>query len=259
MTESSLEIAAVQCTSVPRDVEANARDHARLAALAFARGCQLVLFPELSLTGYDLGLRGEEAVSATDPRLAELRALADAHSAVVVAGAPVVSTRGLHIGAICLLPAGRVQVYTKQCLHEGEEVAFVPGSGGDPLSLLGKLVGLAICADVTHPEHARSAKERGCAIYAAGCFLTPSGYDADCALLQGYAREHRMAVLMANYAAAGGPVPAAGKSAIWSSDGKRLAQAPPEGDAIVAGRWDGNAWSGEVSCCSTAASARRAS
>jgi predicted amidohydrolase len=140
-----------------------------------------------------------------------------------------------------------VQVYEKQHLHAGEEVAFAPGSGGAPLRLGDWLVGLAICADVTHPEHAASAAARGCHVYAAGCALTPSGYEEDAALLRRYAAEHRMAVLMANYAPGDAPFPSAGRSAIWSSDGTPLNEAPAEGEWLATGSWDGAAWS-DASC-----------
>jgi predicted amidohydrolase len=239
----------VQYVAVPHDVRANVERHARFAAVAAARGCQLALFPELSLTGYYRDFTRADAVDPQDPRLAALREIARAHALAIVTGAPVASPRGLHIGAICFLPDGTTYVHLKQHLHEGEEVCFAPGSGGAPLALGDWRVGIAICADIAHPEHARSAAERGCALYAASCFLTPSGYSADCALLEGYAREHDMAVLMANYTGDSGMLPAAGGSALWSPGGKQVVRAPDAGECLALGVWNGAVWSGESLAC----------
>ena len=72
-------------------------------------------------------------------------------------------------------------------------------------------------------------------------FITPDGYDTDAALLEGYAREHRMAVLMANYGAATSEWRSAGRSAIWSHTGRLLTRGPAEGEAVVVARYQRDA------------------
>jgi hypothetical protein len=57
-------------------------------------------------------------------------------------------------------------------------------------------VALAICADITQPYHAATAKKRGADVYAAGVLITENGYEADTAFLQ-YSLQHWMVVLMA--------------------------------------------------------------
>lgn len=234
-----------QSTPIPRDVRHNVSRHVRLATLAADRGARLVLFPELSLTGYDLGLTASEALAADDRRLQPLHDIARARRIVVVAGAPVLSAVGLHIAALAFAPTG-VETYFKQYLHSGEEAAFAPGAGGNLLSIVDQAVGLAICADVTHPEHAAEAARRGATIYAASCFFTESGYAADTARLQRYAAEHRILVLMANYGAPIGRWSSAGRSAIWADDGKLLACAPPAGEALVIAERRGERWMAEA-------------
>jgi predicted amidohydrolase len=152
----------------------------------------------------------------------------------IIAGVPLESSGGgLLIGALCFVPHRGVVTYSKRFLHEGEEVAFVAGVGGEPLMLGDETVCVAICAEITHPEHAEEASSRAAGIYAASCFLTPGGYLYDTGLLAGYARRHRMVVLMANYGAPTSQWQAAGGSAIWSSDGTLLAKGPSAGEAVV--------------------------
>src|SRR3546814_11390436 len=50
-----LKLAVAQITARPGDVEANLTKHLTMIAAARAGGAQVLLFPELSLTGYGVG------------------------------------------------------------------------------------------------------------------------------------------------------------------------------------------------------------
>jgi 5-aminopentanamidase len=67
---SALTVAAIQYEALDGGVPANVPEHARLIEDAPSRGGRLVVFPELSLTGYDLELYGAEEAWVTqgDPR-----------------------------------------------------------------------------------------------------------------------------------------------------------------------------------------------
>ena len=248
---STLTLAVAQSTAVLRDVEQNVSRHIQLASLAAAHGARLVLFPELSLTGYDWGLTAADALSSGDARLRRLHDMANAAETVVVAGAPLLSRHGLHIGAIAFGLRDGVDTYTKQFVTEGEARAFVSGIGRDPLPIGDQFIGLAICADATHPEHARDAVRRRATIYAACSLITAGGYAADTALLQRYALDYRMLVLMANYGAPVGEWAPAGKSAIWSEHGELLACAPAVGEALVVAQRHEDCWNAKVVECPT--------
>jgi predicted amidohydrolase len=226
-------VAVVQSIAVPGDLARAVGDHARLAIQAAQKGARLAIFPELSLTGYSLDLTRDDALTPNDPRLQMLQQVADANDIVIVAGAPIESANGLHIGALCFCPRRPAVTYSKRFLHEGEDRTFAPGVRGDPLSIHDHVVGIAICADIAHPEHAAEAARHGANIYAASCFITPSGYEHDTHLLAGYAREHRMMVMMANFGNGNDTWMSAGASAIWSHTGTLLIQGPPEGEAIL--------------------------
>ena len=142
-----------------------------------------------------------------------------------------------------------MEIYLKRFLHDGEEAAFQPGAGGAPLRIGDKNLGLAICADITHAEHPREAAAAGCTIYAAGCFITEAGYGADAGLLRGYARDHAMMVMMANYGAPVGQWSAAGQSAIWAAGGGLLACAPATGESVVIATRSPGGWRGQVIEC----------
>lgn len=244
-----LTLAAAQFIATPRDVQHNVRRHVRLASLAADHGAQLVVFPELSLTSYDLQVTRDDALAPDDSRLRPLAQIARERDVIVVAGAPLAGPDGLCIGAIVYHPDGRATTYLKQYPTATEQTAFVPGPGGATLPLDSELVGLAICADVTHAEHARDAASRGATVYAAGALFSVEDYPTDAAHLRSRATDHAMLVLLANYGAPAGGYVSAGRSAAWSTSGDLLASAPPDGEALVLAERTHAGWTAKMVAC----------
>lgn len=239
-----LTIAAAQAASVPGDVGANVEHHGRLAELAASRGARLVVFPELSLTAYELGLASELAFSPLDDRLKPLQETAEATSAILVVGAPVRLASGLHIGAFVLEPGRSARLYTKRHLAPGEEAVFVAGSLDPLIQIDSEAAALAICADTTHASHAAAAAERGAGIYLAGVFFTPDGIAANRERLSGHASRHGMVVAMANAGARASRFASAGNSSIWSPDGTRVACLHGLGAGLAVARRSQEGWVG---------------
>lgn len=206
-------IAAAQSTSVPLDVATNVQDHLR--------------YVEAAMPG--LVLHAGHAL------LAPLRDAAARTGMAITVGAPVDSGSALpSIGAITLRPDGNHTVYAKHHLH-GPETQFAT-AGAAPVHLqpwAGRQIASAICADTNHPSHAAQAAQAGANIYAAGILTSANGYAAEAPLWAGYAREHRMVVLIANHGGPAGGYQSVGRSGIWDSEGVLVAEAPGTGDWLV--------------------------
>lgn len=241
-------LAAAQTIAVAGDIPANLQRHLAFMGVAAEHGVQVLVFPELSLTGYEPALAAGLAIAPDDTVLAPLREMAQALRLTAVVGMPIrlAPEAGVSIGALVLGADGSLAVYTKQHLHPGEEVAFVPGQGGAVLEWGGERIALAVCADFSHASHALSAVETGANVYAAGVLISEGGYATDSALLQGYAAEHGLLVLMANHGGPSGGYVCAGRSTIWADDGSLLAAVPGAGDALVIARRENGQWSGQV-------------
>lgn len=241
-------LAAAQSISIAGDVPANIERHLAFMRVAAQQGVQLLVFPELSLTGYEPSLAAELAIAPEDKMLAPLREMARELRMTAVVGMPIRLTpqAGVLIGALVLGADGSLAVYTKQHLHAGEEVAFVAGQGGEALEWGDDRIALAVCADFSHASHPRAAAQAGATVYAAGVLISEGGYATDSALLQGYAAEHGLLVLMANHGGPSGGWTCAGRSAIWAADGSLLAAVPGVGDALLIARREGGRWAGQV-------------
>jgi len=236
-------VAAAQTVAVKGDIVANVARHVVLAAIAARHGARLIVFPELSLTGYEPTLARELALAPDDERLAPLRDTARCEGIVIVAGAPLRNGGALPlIAALTFLPDGTTHVYTKQHLHDGEEAAFACGQGGTTLNVDDAQVALAVCAEITHASHAAAAAQAGAQLYAASVLVSENGYAADAALLQGYAATHALPVLMANHGGPSGGWQCAGRSAMWDETGTLLAAAPGDGECLLLARRAGGAW-----------------
>ncbi|AVR96030.1 carbon-nitrogen hydrolase family protein [Pseudoduganella armeniaca] len=240
-------VAAAQTVVIKGDIAANVARHVALVERAAAEGARLVLFPELSLTGYEPALAAELALLPDDVRLAPLRDAAVRAGAVIVAGAPLVNPDGRPlIAALTFTPQAALHVYTKQYLHPGEEAAFAPGTGGAALDVHGSRVALAVCAEIAHARHAAAAADDGAQLYAASVLVSVNGYAADAALLQGHAATHGMPVLMANHGGATGGWESAGRSALWDERGELVVAAAGGGECLLVARGDEQGWSGRI-------------
>jgi predicted amidohydrolase len=235
-------LAAAQTIPHRGDIDANVAEHCRFVRAAAEAGAGTVVFPELSLTGYELDLASELAFSEDDPRLAPLIQLASTRRMTLIVGAPVRLGTRLHIGAFILSPDHSVGLYTKRHLGAGEEALVHPGSR-DPVVAVGSTTGaVAVCADANRPSHARKAADRGVGSYLVSTFVTPSELTKKTANLRIYAIRHAMTVVFANYGGPSGGLPSGGRSAIWSEEGEVLAQMEGLGAGLVVAVEDDAGW-----------------
>ena len=225
-----LSIAAAQPLCVPYDVAANAVTHAAAVRDAEAR---VVVFPELSLTGYELDA---PAITPRDPRLEPIiEACADAGS-LAVAGAPVPGEEGHpYIAMLAIDGAGVAVAYRKMWLGEAEAERFSAGAKPAILVADGWRLGLAICKDTGIAQHASDTAALGIDVYLAATLEHEGEATVQAERARRVAREHQVWVALASFAgsAGGGYTRAAGRSGIWTPDGALLAQAGPEAGAIA--------------------------
>ncbi|MEU4475540.1 carbon-nitrogen hydrolase family protein [Micromonospora sp. NPDC023888] len=216
-----LRLAVAQPRCVPLDVAANARAH---AAAVHAAGARVVVFPELSLTGYELDA---PVVPVDDPRLVPLVQACAETGTLALAGAPVA---GDHIAVLAVTGAGVTLAYRKMWLGDAEARRFRPGDAPAVLDVDGWRVGLAVCKDTGVPAHAERTAALGIDVYAAG--VVESARDAAVTDQRAHriATAQRVWVAVASFAGStgGGFSDAAGRSAVWSPAGEVVARAGTE-------------------------------
>lgn len=217
-----LVVAAAQPACTPGDVAANVEAHVRAIHEAQAR---LVVFPELSLTGY---LMGAEPLDLDDAVLRPLVAACAATGTLALVGAPVGDgAGGKNIAVLAVSGEGIRVIYRKTFLGGEEPAHFTAGGAPAAVEVDGWRIGLGVCKDTGTAEHVSATAALGVDVYTAGLVHTPHE------LAEQDARGPRIAsacaahVVFASAAGvAGGPYQATvGTSTVWAPDGAVLTRA----------------------------------
>ncbi|MFI6598653.1 carbon-nitrogen hydrolase family protein [Nonomuraea sp. NPDC050536] len=228
MSQETLIVALAQISPEPGDVAANARAAAGSIPVAAGSGAKLLMFPELSLVGYDLDLFDDPAtwVTEDDPRLDVVRQAAHDCGVTAVVGAAYRQADGAAwIASLAVRPDGSIHAYGKRNLHGRERDLFQPGGPGRLLDVDGWQVALAICYDAGVPAHAEDAARRGAEVYAGSVLYTLAETRRLDIHFAARAMDHRMFAIAANYAGTGPGWVSCGGSGAWHPDGTRLTQA----------------------------------
>jgi predicted amidohydrolase len=117
-------------------------------------GADLVVFPELFLSGYTLSDIDELAVHLDGPELKKVADIAQESSTALIFGAPERVSGGVANSAFCIDGQGTIAaVYRKAQLYGGEESdAFVASDELLVVELCGLKMGIMICFDVEFPD-----------------------------------------------------------------------------------------------------------
>jgi predicted amidohydrolase len=246
-----MKIAAAQLRAVPGDVEANLVRHERALEFAAGLGAESVIFPELSLTGYEPAraahLAAQAHLSGSGPdmtwptagnpgsaALRRVQAACDRLGVIAAVGMPWSNGEHLHIGMFWHAPGERPLVYAKRHLHADEEPFFKPSPLGQLLlELPGASLAPAICYESLLDSHAAQAAELGADTYLASVAKSARGVERARAHYAEIARRHRMRVLMANAVGASDAFVSAGQSAAWDTEGRLLAELPATVEGLL--------------------------
>ncbi len=223
-----LRIAVAQPLTRSHDVEGNAARHADAVRAA---GARVVVFPEMSLTGYELTAA---PLDPADPRLAPLRAACAETGTLALAGAPV---PGPHIGVLAVDAEGVRVAYRKMFLGGAEPRHMRPGREPAVLDVDGWRLGLAVCKDTGTPEHAAATVALGADAYLAGVLESADDAAVPDERARRVAAEHGVWVATASFAGStgGGYARAAGGSGIWSPAGEPVVRAGTGVGEVVTG------------------------
>lgn len=238
---TSLRVAAVQPVCTAHGVAENVRVHAEAIRSAQAR---VVVFPELSLTGYELDA---DAVAVDDVRLTPIMDACVETGSLALVGAPFVEEERSFIAMLRVDAAGVQVAYRKTWLGGSEPARFTPGREPSVLEVDGWRLGLGICKDTGAARHVAGTAALGVDVYLAGTVHRPEELPEQEARAVVIARTCRAFVVFASFAGPTGEGfdETAGSSAIWSPDGLAIGRAGPEvgGIACAALDWSGRAGS----------------
>lgn len=108
-----MKIAIAQSRPIVGPVDNNLAGHRALIDLALENGAGLVVFPELSLTGYEPRLAASLARKPGDKCFAGLQEISNQHRISIVVGVPTVGDKLPLISTLLFRPEQPRQIYSK--------------------------------------------------------------------------------------------------------------------------------------------------
>lgn len=235
----SFPVRVVQDRAVLGDLEANLAAHEAALAAAAADGVEVVLFPELSLTGYALGDLAD-AVALDERHPAWPRVLALGASVDAVVGFVERGPEGwLHNAAAYLHDGRLLHLHRKVWLPTygpfDEGRFFVPGARYEVFDAPWGRGALVVCEETWHPAVAHAAVALGARVL----FVTSNtpgrgpvdgewrSQRAWSEILACYARLYAVWVVYANRVGWEEGLVFSGGSAVWAPDGGLVGRAGP--------------------------------
>jgi len=209
------------------------------ARTAAGHGCDLVITPEMYLTGYAIGAEAVRAAALTldGPSMQEVSDIASRWGVGLLVGFPERDGDKIY-NAACLIDRTGKQVTVYRKTHLWGDVDRSQFSQGETLSdvveFCGWKVALAICYDIEFPEVARA-----CALAGAEAVLVPTAAmkpytTVATQMIPTRAEENEFVIAYANYIGSERSNNYFGHSVVAGGDGKVIASAEEEDTLVIA-------------------------
>jgi predicted amidohydrolase len=228
-----MQICVAQTRPVKGDIQSNINSHKNLINLAVSLRAELIIFPELSITGYEPTLAKELATTANDSLFDDFQNISNTKRVAIGLGVPTKNMCGVCISVVIFQPDAPRQVYSKKYLHADEEPFFVSGENLSNLKIHHSNVALAICYELSIPDHSENASKNGAQVYIASVAKSARGVEQGSKILSEIANKYSMMVMMANCIGPLDDFVGGGKTAIWNKKGEMIAQLDDSNEGIL--------------------------
>lgn len=228
-----MRICAAQTRPITGDVPANIERHKTLIDLAVSQRADAIIFPELSLTGYEPKLANGLAINPDDKRLDDFQRISDTSQITIGVGIPTSSDAGIRISMVILQPYEARRMYSKGYLHADEDPYFVRGQDSPDLKVNETRIALAICYEISVPQHLETALKSGPEIYFASVAKFVKGAGKAMETLSEIAKTHSVIAMMANSVGPSDGNECAGKTSIWNRKGELAGQLNDANEGIL--------------------------
>jgi predicted amidohydrolase len=225
-----MRIALYQCPPLPLDIDGNLQRLAQQARIAAQQGADLLVCPEMYLSGYNIGAAAAQELAQLNygPAASRIAAMAQANGIAILYGYPE-RHDGRVYNAVQLIDAkgNTLANYRKTHLYgDLDRAMFSPGETALPIfELNGWRLGLLICYDVEFPENTRDLALAGAdVILVPTANMEPYDFVAD-VTVRARAYENQCYVAYANYCGSEGQINYCGLSSLCAPDGSRIALA----------------------------------
>jgi predicted amidohydrolase len=226
-------ICIAQTQSLKGKIQESIEQHVQMINRAVKLSADLIVFPELSITGYEPINASELATSIQDLRFSVFQEIADTNRIAIGVGMPTHSPEGINISVLIFQPKAKRLVYSKQMLHSDELPYFVCGKDQVILNIKEKKIAIGICYETLQREHFVNAHQQGADIYIASVAKPRGGIEKAYTHFPKVANEFNTPILMSNCVGFCDNFMSVGQSAVWNKDGELIEQLDDENQGCI--------------------------
>ncbi|WP_300342770.1 carbon-nitrogen hydrolase family protein [Nesterenkonia sp.] len=236
---SAVRLALGQVEPVIGDTAKNLQRMEQLAASAAEAGADLLILPEMHLTGYALGRQRTRALAepADGPSAQHAAAIAQRCGLAILYGYPEEDS-GAVFNTVGFVDSSGQRLFDTRKLHyfgdlDRQQFDRPAASAGEVVTWRGWKVGAAVCYDVEFPEVTRALAVAGAELV---CVPTANMADYDqvqTTLLPARAVENQIYLAYANYCGADAVYRYGGLSRVIGPDGSAVAAAGREPQLLI--------------------------
>ncbi|HMG88398.1 MAG TPA: carbon-nitrogen hydrolase family protein [Chryseolinea sp.] len=228
-----MKICGAQTKPVTGNIEANIEMHLLFIDSAISSGADLIIFSELSLTGYEPTLARKLATRTDDERFDVFQKISNERMVSIGVGVPTISGDRVFISMVLFQPNKPPLVYSKKYIHPDEEPFFVSGVNFPSLIVNDTSIGLAICYELSIPEHISSAHKSGAQVYVASVAKFAKGVESAVKTLSDISIRYSIPTLMVNAVGPADNGMCTGNSSVWNSKGQLAGQLGSSTEGII--------------------------
>ena len=231
-----MKILCYQGTPSPRDINKNLAVVESTAKAAVVLGVDVVVFPELFVTGYNIGEQIKVLAQPLDGELCStLQRIAKQQSVAIVIGFPERDGEQVFNCAIAINKHGKIVGHHRKVFLFGdqEKMLFVAGDQFSAFELDGYRCGLSICYDIEFPESTREMARQGAEVIFNPTANMYPHTAVPKTLARARALENGVTVVYANLCGKEADLHYTGLSAIISPEGVDLARAGDQPAILV--------------------------
>jgi predicted amidohydrolase/GNAT superfamily N-acetyltransferase len=230
---SIMKICIAQTESIKGDIQRNIKSHLDIIRRAIHLEADLIIFPELSITGYEPLLASRLATHPANRIFDPFQAISNQYKITIGVGMPVRTIDGITISMFIFQPNTEVVVYSKQILHADELPYFVCGTCQTILHIKGKKIAIGICYETLQRSHFVESRQNGAELYIASVAKPKEGIIRAYDHFAKISKEFGTPILMSNCIGYCDNFMSQGQSAAWNSHGELVAHLDSTNEGIL--------------------------
>ena len=227
-----MKIALAQIRSIPHDVEQNIRIHEEWIKKAAAENMDCIVFPELSVTGYEPNAAAGLSKAHQIKAIQHFEHLSKELNITALVGFPTMIKQELHISTLGFTPENSF-IYSKQFLHSDEEPFFQPSANAAFWQWKHGRVGLGICYESLLDQHLLPLLEKKIDLYLISVAKTTNGMEKAGNHYSKIAGNNGLHVLVCNAVGNCTDFTNGGGSAVWNREGKQVMRLGKQEEALL--------------------------